>query len=145
MKKLIVIILGLLVLTTGCKSHKNAATVQVKPQFEPEVEWKLMSIKGKQVSYNEDQKLATVQFNPESGVISGCAGCNRFFGNFKDLGEGKMELSDISSSKMMCPENFMKIENLYLPVLRKVDGYELGEYRLELKQGDKVVLTFEKL
>lgn len=146
MKKLLtLLLLGLCLVGTGCRSHKQSALVQVQPKFDAEVEWKLTSIRGKQVTYADDQKLATVQFNPESGVISGCAGCNRFFGNYRDLGEGHLQLSDISSTKMMCPETFMKIENLYLPTLNKVDGYELGEYQLQLFQGDKVVLTFERL
>jgi len=65
-------------------------------------------------------------------------------GNFKDLGNGKLALSEVSSTKMACPEPFMKVERLYLPVLNKVNGYKLGEYTLELLQGNAVVLTYEK-
>lgn len=145
MKKYILILFSAIALLGACKSNRQSAVVSVEPQFEKDVEWKLTAVKGKKISYAEDQKLATIQFNPEAGLVSGSAGCNRFFGNFKDLGNGKMILSDIGSSKMMCPETFMKVENIYLPQLRKVDGYILGEYQLELLQGDKVVLTFEKL
>lgn len=145
MKKILSLFFAVLALCTSCRCHKKAAVVTVEPKFETEVVWKLTAVKGKKINYAKDQKIATIQFNPEAGLVSGCTGCNRFFGNFKDFGKGKMELSEISSTKMACPEPFMKVEGLYLPVLRKVDGYNLGEYQLELLQGDKVVLTFEKM
>ncbi|MDO4216846.1 MAG: META domain-containing protein [Bacteroidales bacterium] len=128
----------------GCKSHKETVKINVEPKLEEGVVWHLMTVRNKQMVYEPHQQPATIQFNPESGVISGNAGCNKFFANYKDHGDGKIEFSEITSSKMACPEPFMKIERTYLPVLSKVDGYRVGEYTLELLQGDKVILTYEK-
>ena len=64
---------------------------------------------------------------------------------FKDLGNGKMELSDFNGTKKACPESFRKLENSYMQLFRKCNGYNLGAATLELLQDDKVVLTFELL
>lgn len=130
--------------TFSCRSHKSTVIINAQPKFETETVWDLVSVRGKKLNYDQDQKTATIQFNPEAGTISGCTGCNHLVGNYKDLGDGKLLLSEVSCTKMACPEPFMKIERTYLPVLKKVDGYKLGEYTLELLQGETVVLTYEK-
>lgn len=143
-KSHIAMLLAAVLLTAcGCKSsRKAAATVNVKPQFDGEVVWVLQTIRGNAPNYGEGQKEITIQFNPESGMVNGTSGCNRFFGSFKDHGSGRMELSDIGSSKMACPDAFMKLERNFLQTLKKCDGYDLGEYQLDLKQGGNTVLSF---
>lgn len=143
MKKIALLMAALTFLACGCKSHKSAV-VNVAPQFQPDEVWVLTAIRDKAVTYAEGQRICTIVINPEAGTFNGCSGCNRYFGNFKDLGKGKIELSDYNGTKMACPENFMALERSYMQQLHKVDGYELGAYTLELKQGDKVVLTFAK-
>lgn len=130
-------------LACGCKSHKSAV-VNADPKFQPEEVWVLTTIRDKAVTYAEGQRICTITINPEAGTFNGCSGCNRYFGNFKDLGNGKMELSEWNGTKMACPETFMALERNYMQQLHKVDGYVIGEYTLELMQGDKVVLTFAK-
>lgn len=147
MKKLYTILatcLLALVSMGGCKSNKDTVVINAKPQLEEGTVWNLVSVKAKQIVYEPNQLPATIQFNPESGVLNGSAGCNHFYANYKDHGDGTMEISELTSTKMACPEPFMKIERTYLPVLSKVDGYRVGEYTLELLQGEKVVLSYEK-
>ena len=128
----------------GCKSHKNNV-VNARPEFNAEETWQLSEMKGKEVTFLEGQKKVTIQINTEAGTFSGNSGCNRYFGNFKDLGNGKMTLSDFNGTKMACPEAFHKMENSYMQLLHRCDGYRLSEYSLELLQGDNVLLTFEKV
>ena len=138
------LIVTVLLMAFGCKSHKTAV-VNAAPEFNPEETWVLVSMRGKEVFYQEGQSKATLQVNPEAGTFSGVNGCNRYFGTFKDLGNGKMALSDFNGTKMACPEAFRKLESSFMQLIRKCDGYRLEAYTLELLQEDKVVLTFEKL
>jgi heat shock protein HslJ len=128
----------------GCKSHKNNV-VNASPDFNAEETWQLAELRGKEVAFLEGQKKITIQINTEAGTFSGNSGCNRYFGNFKDLGNGKMILSDFNGTKMACPEAFHKMENSYMQLLHRCDGYRLGEYSLELLQGETVLLNFEKV
>lgn len=146
MKRLFFILatfLFVLLMACGCKSHKEAV-VSVKPEFNAEEIWKLTRLKGKEYAPLEGQKEIYIQINVEAGTFSGYSGCNRYFGTFKDLGEGRMVLSDFNGTKMACPEAFHKMESGYMQLLHRCDGYNLGEYKLELLQDGNVLLTFEK-
>lgn len=143
MKRFSLIFSILMIMTIGCKSHKDSV-VNAQPEFNPDVVWQLSDIRGKEVTFLDGQKKINIQINTEAGTFSGNSGCNRYFGTFKDLGNGKMTLSGFNGTKMACPEAFHKIENNYLQLLRRCDGYRLSEYTLELLQDDKVLLTFEK-
>lgn len=128
----------------ACKCNKKVV-VNAEAKFNVEDRWLLTEMQGKEVTLAPGQKKPFIEFNPEAGTFSGHSGCNRYFGNFKDLGNGKMELSDINATKMACPEPFNKVESAYMALLRRCDGYKLGEYTLELTQRGKVLLTFEKM
>ncbi len=135
-------LLGLL--PCGCQSGKAVATASVEVVFCADELWVLSTMNGRKVKYVEGQEYATLSVNPEAGTVSGCNGCNRFFGTFKDLGKGKMIVAGIGSTKMACPEAFHKVESSFMQLLRKCDGYRLDAYTLELLQGDKVLLVFDK-
>lgn len=143
MKQLFTIILIAIVTLSGCKSHKETV-VNAKAEFVPDQVWTLTEMRGKEVAYCEGQHHVTIQINNEAGTFSGHNGCNRYFGNFKDLGNGSMQLSQFNATKMACPEPFHKVEGSYMQLLQRCNRYELGEYYLTLLQDDKTLLTFEK-
>ena len=144
MKRIVLLIGIVAVMMSGCKSHKETV-VNAHPEFNAEEVWQLGEMRGKAVVLSEGQKKVTIQINTEAGTFSGCSGCNRYFGTFKDMGNGKMKLSDFNGTKMFCPEAFHKVENNYMQLLHRCDGYRLSEYTLELLQDDKVLLSFEKI
>lgn len=128
----------------ACKSQKDVV-VNVDAHFEAEEIWLLTELQGKEFVPAEGKQKISIQFNPEAGTFNGHSGCNRYFGNFKDLGDGKMELGEINATKIACSEAINRIESSYIVLLRRCDGYRLGEYRLELTQKDKVLMAFEKV
>lgn len=142
---------AIILLTLGalssCKCHRDTVVVSVNSTAELNADetWQLTQIRGKDAVPLEGQKAITLQINPEAGTFSGYSGCNRYFGIFKDLGEGTMELSGFNATKMACPEAFHKTEGAYMQQLRHCNGYNVGEYTLELTQNGNVLLTFEKV
>lgn len=145
MKKIVfaLILLSVVLAFGACKSNKGVV-VNATAQFNPDEVWLLSEMQGKEVAPLEGQKKISIQFNPEAGTFQGHSGCNRYFGNFKDLGKGKMVLSELNATKMACAESFHKMEGAYMALLRRCDGYNLGEYTLELTQKGKVLISFEK-
>ncbi len=141
MKRSIIILLLAVMCFAGCKTKKNVI-VNVRPEFDIDVVWTLSAMRDKEMVYDDGQPKVTLQVNPEAGTINGKNGCNRYFGNIKILDDRKMELSEIGSTKMACPESMRKVESSFMQLLRKCDRYELDAESLRLMQGDKVLLTF---
>ena len=142
--KLIVVLLAASLAITSCKCHKDTPIVNVKVEFNPDDIWELTLMQGKAVKHLEGQKTIYIQLNPEAGTFNGSNGCNQYSGRFKDFANGEMILSDFNGSKTACPEQIHKAESDYMALLRRCNGYILGEYTLELTQNGKVLLTFEK-
>lgn len=116
--------------------------------FNRDETWVLTAIKQKEVVYADDQEKVTLQFNPETGNISGCAGCNHYFGNYLFKSDtdtqGQLAITQVGATQMMCPDEVMRLESTLLPLLSKVTHCTLTAYRLTLRQGSKVLLEFEK-
>lgn len=127
----------------GCRTHAPAV-VNASAEFDASEQWTLVAIRDKEIGPGKDEVTITLQVNPEAGTFNGQSGCNRFFGNFKDMGNGAMKLSDLNATKKACSEKIMQQESNFMQLLRRCDGYELDQYSLILKQGDKTMLRFEK-
>lgn len=137
--------------TTGEIVEKNGTVVNATARIDDQTTWILRSMKAKRVTYAQGQEYATLHFNPEAGLLGGSTCVNRFNANYTltpasqdDASQGTLDIGPLMSTKMAGPNDFMMLENAYMNLLDKVDGYEVGEYELKLMQGDKVVLTFEK-
>lgn len=142
MKRILTLLTIITMTLTGCKSSKETV-VMAEPQFDHEVVWQLTSMRGKTVKYEEGQKPVTLQFNPEANTLGGCSGCNQYFASYK-CDEKNITIGEVGGTKMACPEPWMTLERKYMQELRKVNGYNLGEYQLDLLQGETVVLHFER-
>lgn len=144
MKRIFTLLSIITMALTGCKSTKDSqAIVMAEPQFDHEVVWQLTSMRGKTVNYEEGQKQVTLQFNPEAGTLSGCSACNQYFASYKS-DDKNITIGQVNGTKMACPEPWMTLERKYMQELRKVDQYQLGDYQLDLMQGETVILHFEK-
>ena len=145
MKRLLLLSTITLLALGGCKSHKQEAVVNAVPSLEETDTWQLTKMRGKKIDYAESQQPVSLKFNPEAGTISGRSGCNRYFGTYAATSSNLMTFGEVGSTRMACPDSFMRLERQYLQSLSKVDHYELGEYGLLLLQGETVLLEFEKM
>ena len=131
-------------LVCGCKSHKKVV-VSAQPEFVADEMWQLTTMRGKEVLFLEGQKPIMIQINPEAGTFSGNSGCNRYNGTIKIEGKNRITLSDFNGTKKACPDDFHKMENTYIQLLRHCNNYQLDAYSLKLMQDEKVLLMFEKI
>lgn len=146
--KLIAVAIVLLAFT-GCgqnkekKSEEPAATEteEVTPETEEVVAetnnavltdgyWKLVVLKGKDVTGEEMQDEASLIFLKEESRVAGSNGCNRV-GGFYTVGEDQMlSFSQLMNTQMACPPN--DIEGPFMEVMETTESYRIEGDRLYL-------------
>jgi heat shock protein HslJ len=85
---------------------------------------------------------AFILFDADKGSASGSSGCNRMMGTYK-VENGKLTFGQMATTRMACDEQSTKIENQILKMLEEVDGYEIKQDMLTLKQSGKIRCTLK--
>jgi len=93
--------------------------------------WRVVDIDGTRVSPGQE----TPQLRFEEGRVTGTSGCNRFFGEMNIDGRS-LEIGDLGSTRMMCPEPVMAIEARLLDALQATARYGLDGTLLLLEDAD---------
>lgn len=122
----------ILTCTTGCMA----------PSSPPE---ELTSHSWKLVSYNDGNELAdagpltilTLKFG-DDGRISGNAGCNDYFGDYR-LEGGLISLRALGATEKYClaPEGIMDLEQIYFLLLKNATRYSIDQDILTLSHYDE--------
>ena len=76
------------------------------------------------------------------GRISGTGGCNNYFAEYQTEGD-QITTGNVGSTKMLCPDNVMQLEQEYIIAVDTVERYEIDGDELHLYYASgKSVLTF---
>jgi heat shock protein HslJ len=75
-------------------------------------------------------QIITLQFD-EGLRIAGKSACNRYFAGAQVEGQ-QLRFGQVGSTRMLCPEPAVTLENAYLGALQRVEVYEVREDRLSL-------------
>ncbi len=95
-------------------------------------EWMVFEIGGQPIVADSKPSI-----NFEESRVFGAGSCNRFMGGYKIAADGlKLEMSQMASTMMACPEPLMKQEDAYLRLLGTVNGYSVDGGVLTLKGAD---------
>lgn len=108
-------------------------------------DWQLMRIKAKDKTLMPMTPiLASINFTKD-GKIAGSTGCNSYFGSYTRK-DATLDVSPLGSTKMMCVENAMEIEDAFITGMANVKGWQLQEGDLILVDGsNKSIMTFEQI
>jgi heat shock protein HslJ len=91
-------------------------------------EWKVFEINGRPIVTGS---TPTITF--EEGRVFGAASCNRFMGGYTLSADGlKLEMSQMASTMMACPDALMAQEGQFLGTLGTVTGYGVADGVLTL-------------
>jgi len=105
--------------------------------------WKLAEANGERIEtpagVREVHIILTVENNENR--LKGFAGCNNIGGSFKQ-DQNKLTFSAFST-KMMCPNQQMKLENFLLDLLSATDNYLIKGEDLMLLEGDTELAIFK--
>ncbi len=95
-------------------------------------EWAVFEINGKPVVANS---RPTITF--EDNRVFGAASCNRFMGGYTVSADGlNLEMSQMASTMMACPDELMAQEDQFLGTLAAVKGYSVAGGVLTLSAPD---------
>jgi heat shock protein HslJ len=83
-------------------------------------EWKIVEIGGAPVLPNVP---VTIEF--KDGRVFGAGSCNRFMGGYEAAGGFNINLGQMASTMMACPEPMMKQEQALLALLGDVKSYNV--------------------
>ncbi len=98
--------------------------------------WKLIELMGKPVEFPEDgKKEPHLLFRAEGRRLGGNGGCNNIVGTYEIKENNRISFSKMATTRMACPA--LGVEQQFLEVLQKVDGYNLV--------GDTLVLNRAKM
>ncbi len=95
-------------------------------------EWAVFEINGQPIVAGSKP---TITF--EEGRVFGAGSCNRFMGGYTLAPDGlKLEMSQMASTMMACPDALMTQESQFLGTLGGVTGYAVADGVLTLNGAD---------
>ncbi len=109
--------------------------------------WVLTSLNGEVVSpvqQGERQKNIQIEFHLSQRKVMGTDGCNRFTVAIESIGENNLQLSNLASTRMMCPD--MSLAKSFNQAIKKVQSYSIANLQLVLYSKDGTeLMTFKKI
>ena len=94
--------------------------------------WVLTELNGEEVTFENENRQASLLFDGETGRLSGSDSCNRIMGGYELLEGDRISFGVLASTKMACPD--MTIADQFTQALAKVDSYAISEGVLSLNQ-----------
>jgi prepilin-type processing-associated H-X9-DG protein len=120
---------------TGCASTGTEPATKPAPTGGAALlgaEWKVTEIAGKGIVPNSKPNIMFAD-----GRVSGAGSCNRFMGGYTVAADGlSLQMSQMASTMMACPDELMQQERVFLDTLGAVTGYSVAGNVLTLKTAD---------
>jgi heat shock protein HslJ len=134
-------LVAVLLVTAQCKPTQVSTT---KSTLE-NTHWRLSEMNGNPIITLEGSR--DVHFMMTSGQgqksVSGFAGCNNIGGSYT-LSGNKVKFT-IASTKMMCPQEQMAVEDFLLNALSSAKSYKIEGDALELFDGETSLASFKAI
>jgi heat shock protein HslJ len=84
---------------------------------------------------------STISAEIRDDMISGSAGCNRYFASLIETG-GRLEIGPLGMTRMACEDGLMQQEALFARILQAVTGWQIDGHSLTLTTADGEALVF---
>lgn len=135
MKCLYVAVAAAVLSLAACRSSKDAVSVN-----DLDGEWNVVEIQGQAV---QAESQPFIGFDAQDGRVYGYTGCNRLMGALTLSKPNKIELGQMASTLMACPD--METERLMLNALASVKSLRFsGEDLLLYGSGKEPVMRLQK-
>ena len=141
MKTCHALLLALPLLMVQCKSTQVSTS---KPAFE-NTHWRLSEMNGNPIITLDASRDVHIAMATDKGEkrITGFAGCNSLTGGYTLSGD-KVKFV-IATTKMMCPEEQMAVEDFLLKALSSTTSYKIEGDVLELLDGETTLAIFKAI
>lgn len=104
--------------------------------------WVLIELKEVPVQLSGGARDAYLEFFPVEKRFAGNGGCNRINGSYEFKKKSEISFSNISSTKMSCPD--LAFETTFLNTLAEVNRFEIDGSNMLLKNDNKVLLILQR-
>lgn len=88
------------------------------------------------------QNVAFLQFDDKEQRFGGSTGCNRFFGEYRKIGDAELAIGKMGSTRMACLGQLAQQERDMLDLLSHAKAYGVAEDQLTIATADGRSLTF---
>jgi heat shock protein HslJ len=103
--------------------------------------WRLIELNQQQVAGASHQPIE-LRFDTEVlQQVSGFAGCNRFFGQYKQEGSA-LQFSALATTKMACSD--MELEQSFVQMISQVSSFSRQQEVLKFFKGTEVLAIFTR-
>jgi heat shock protein HslJ len=135
------LLLILCLTTVQCKNTKVSTT---KSSLE-NTHWRLSEMNGNPIITIEASRDVYFMMTTEQGQkrVTGFAGCNNITGGYTLSGR-KVKFT-IASTRMMCPDEQMAVEDFLLKALSSAASYQLDGNVLQLFDGETSLAIFKAI
>ncbi len=148
MKKTLFIAVLSLLFIGGCQTDnqtndtiKNKMTNTDNHQL-TETQWQLIQFDQQTIKKTDPQtELPYFTLQEKDNRVFGLAGCNRFFGSYKQT-KNQLSFSQFGMTMMACYD-LPIAEHQFIQALEQTDNYAIKGNRLTIKQGDKPLAVFQ--
>lgn len=141
MKILQSFLLVLLLVAVQCKTVKVSGA---RSTFE-NTHWRLSEMNGNPIITLEGSRDVYIMMTTEQGQkrVTGFAGCNGIAGSYTLSGD-KVKFV-VATTKMMCPEEQMTVEDFLLKALSSASSYRVEGNVLQLFDGQTALADFKAI
>ena len=139
MKKTILFLCTLALLTSSCSTSKNSLGSIMNML---NAKWALQSLAGQSgLGYLFGSKLPFLKFDTKGKKVSGNNGCNNISGPLNIEGGNKISFGQLAGTKMACPGNG---ESMFMDALGKVTNFKVDNGILTLLNGGQELMKLAK-
>lgn len=138
------------ILVAGCAGHHAQIVTEFEPLparlLENPSVWILQKQWNSQTRTYDELNENRPTLIVEAARISGNSVCNRYFASYSSP-HSRLKISPIATTRKLCPEPLMRVEQAYLKQLKKTACMRLNQKRLELfeeTENAQASLIFEK-
>ncbi|MBU2922723.1 META domain-containing protein [Winogradskyella psychrotolerans] len=132
--KILVSLFMLLATLNSCDSSKKAIENSKKMQEPISGTYNITQLGDTDVSSNK----IVINFDDTNNKVAGFAGCNSFFGNYS-IENNTISFGSIGSSRKLCPNPIMDIENQLLKTLNSVTSFSTQDNEISFYSNNTVV------
>lgn len=105
--------------------------------------WTLIRMNSRKIKYEPNAEKITLMITPENEYATGCSGCNTYVCR-AIIKRNRIMFSGIGVTRMVCPDDDLANERIFLKNLADIDSYAIIDEDLYLYKNERPVLIFSK-
>ncbi len=105
-------------------------------------QWKLTEMDGKaDPAFDAEEDTFNFTLDPTRMMVYGVGACNRLFGSYEREGKDELDIDQLASTMMACPN--MDLESRFAKLLEEADKFRIDGDVLTLFDDGRKVLVFK--